>query len=72
MHSAKKNGAPCGNRPWEMDLSTVRHFVFTQILIKVICIGLIFLPFQIIYYLPRAFPTRSADFMYIILNAVAQ
>ena len=64
MQSAKKIGALCGNSPQEMVLSTGRHFVFTQILIMVISIGLIFLPNPIIYYLPRAFPTRSADFLF--------
>ena len=62
VQSAKKICALCGNSPQEMVLSTGRHFVFTQILIMVISIGLIFLPNPIIYYLPRAFPTRSADF----------
>ena len=44
VQSAKKIGALCGNSPQEMVLSTGRHFVLTQILITVICIGLIFLP----------------------------
>ena len=62
VQSAKKIGALCGNSPQEMVLSTGRHFVFTQILIKFICIGLLFLLYPIIYYLPRAVPRRSADF----------
>ena len=65
VQSAKKIGALCGNSPQEMVLSTGRYFVFTQILITVISIGLIFLPYPIIYYLPRAFPTRSTDFFLI-------
>ena len=68
MQSAKKSGAPRGNSPQEMVLSTGRHFVFTQILITVISMGLIFLPYPIIYYLPRAFPTRSADFFEYVIE----
>ena len=68
MQSAKNICAPLGNSPQEMVLSTGRHFATTQILIKFICIGLLFLLFPIIYYLPMAFPTRSADFCIFILN----
>ena len=62
MQSAKNICAPLGNSLWEMVLSTGRCFATTQILIKAICIGLLVLLYQIIYYLPRAFPTRGADF----------
>ena len=61
MQSAKNICAPLGNSLWEMVLSTGRCFATTQILIKAICIGLLVLLYPIIYYLPRAFPTRSAD-----------
>ena len=60
MQSAKKIGAPRGNSPQEMVFSIGPHFVFTQILITVICIGLIFLPYPITYYLPRAFPSGTS------------
>ena len=63
MQSAKNICAPLGNSLWEMVLSTGRCFATTQILIKAICIGLLVLLYPIIYYLPRAFPTRSADFL---------
>ena len=64
MQSAKNICAPLGNSLWEMVLSTGRCFATTQILIKAICIGLLVLLYPIIYYLPRAFPTRSADFLF--------
>ena len=61
MQSAKNICAPLGNSPQEMVLSTGRYFASTQILINFDMYVLVFL-YPIIYYLPRAFPTRSADF----------
>ena len=66
MQSAKNRCAPLGNSPWEMVLSTGRFFATTQILLNTICIGLLVLLYPIIYYLPRAFPTRSAEFFIFI------
>ena len=66
MQSAKTICVPFGNSPREMVLSTGRHFATTQNSIKAIRIGLLVLLYPIIYYLPRAFPTRSADFIIFI------
>ena len=70
MQSAKNICAPLENSPWEMVLFTGRCFATTQISIKAICIGLLVLLYPIIYYLPRAFPTRSADFLVIYLHLI--
>ena len=62
MQIAKNIYATLGNSPREMVLSIGRVFATTQILLNTLCIGLLVLLYPIIYYLPRAFPTRSADF----------
>ena len=51
-------------------MSTGWYFATTQILIKAICILLLVLLYPIIYYLPRAFTTRSADFLLYYLKSL--